>query len=113
LLATPVPPGGRSGSQEAEASGPADAAVLDPTAWGTLTAGLDAAKAVRRAGQAVAIAAGAGPPEETLPLDLAVAVGAEAVCLGPPTAGRATALLNRLLRIEAVLGLAACYGETT
>ncbi len=112
LLATPVPPGGRSESQEAEAPCPA-AAVLDPTAWGTLTAGLDAAKAVRRAGQAVAVAAGAGPPEETLPLDLAVAVGAEAVCLGPPTAGRATALLNRLLRIEAVLGRAACYGETT
>ncbi|HAN31075.1 MAG TPA: phosphopyruvate hydratase [Myxococcales bacterium] len=76
---------------------------------GTLSETLDAIEMAQRNGFGAVISHRSGETEDTTIADIAVATGAGQIKTGSLSRGERTAKYNRLLRIEAELGLAARY----
>lgn len=72
---------------------------------GTLTETFEVIKVARQGGLKIVISHRSGETNDTFIADLAVAVGAEYVKFGAPARGERVAKYNRLLEIEAGLGL--------
>jgi enolase len=89
--------------------GSANAVLIKLNQIGTLSETLDAIAAARSAGWGAVISHRSGETEDTTIADLAVATGAGQIKAGAPARGERTAKYNRLLRIEAELGVSARY----
>jgi len=87
--------------------GAANALLLKPNQIGTLTEALDAARFAQRSGYQVVVSGRQGIDEEDLIPDIAVALNAGQIKIGPLPTRRAK--YNRLLRIEEELGNNARY----
>lgn len=81
------------------------AILVKPNQVGTLTETLEVIKVARQGGLKIVISHRSGETNDTFIADLAVAVGAEYVKFGAPARGERVAKYNRLLEIEAGLGL--------
>jgi enolase len=83
----------------------ADAVVIEPDRFGTLSEALGAIES----GAGVLLAPHRAETEDTTIADLAVGVGAGRLKAGPPCRGEHVAKYNRLMRIEEALGDDALY----
>ena len=95
----------RKGQRE----GAANAVLIKPNQVGTLTETLAAVEAARSGGFASVVSHRSGETEDTTIADLAVATGCGQIKTGAPARGERIAKYNRLLRIEAELGVGARF----
>ena len=89
--------------------GVANSLLVKVNQIGTLTETLDAIDLARRSGYSSVISHRSGETEDTTIADLAVATGAGMIKTGAPARSERVAKYNRLLSIEADLGVAAVY----
>ena len=87
----------------------ATALLVKPNQIGTLTETLDAISTARGAGWSTILSHRSGETEDTTIADLAVATNAGQIKTGAPSRSERVAKLNRLLRIEDLLGDRAVY----
>jgi enolase len=87
----------------------ATALLVKPNQIGTLTETLDAITTARGAGWSTILSHRSGETEDTTIADLAVATNAGQIKTGAPSRSERVAKLNRLLRIEELLGDRALY----
>jgi enolase len=87
----------------------ATALLVKPNQIGTLTETLDAISTARGAGWSTILSHRSGETEDTTIADLAVATNAGQIKTGAPSRSERVAKLNRLLRIEELLGNRAIY----
>ena len=87
----------------------ATALLVKPNQIGTLTETLDAISTARGAGWSTILSHRSGETEDTTIADLAVATNAGQIKTGAPSRSERVAKLNRLLRIEELLGDRALY----
>jgi len=87
----------------------ATALLVKPNQIGTLTETLDAISTARGAGWSTILSHRSGETEDTTIADLAVATNAGQIKTGAPSRSERVAKLNRLLRIEGLLGDRALY----
>lgn len=87
----------------------ATALLVKPNQIGTLTETLDAISTARGAGWSTILSHRSGETEDTTIADLAVATNAGQIKTGAPSRSERVAKLNRLLRIEELLGDRAIY----
>jgi enolase len=87
----------------------ATALLVKPNQIGTLTETLDAITTARGAGWSTILSHRSGETEDTTIADLAVATNAGQIKTGAPSRSERVAKLNRLLRIEELLGDRAVY----
>ena len=87
----------------------ATALLVKPNQIGTLTETLDAISTARGAGWSTILSHRSGETEDTTIADLAVATNAGQIKTGAPSRSERVAKLNRLLRIEELLGDRAVY----
>jgi enolase len=87
----------------------ATALLVKPNQIGTLTETLDAISTARAAGWSTILSHRSGETEDTTIADLAVATNAGEIKTGAPSRSERVAKLNRLLRIEELLGNRAIY----
>jgi enolase len=87
----------------------ATALLVKPNQIGTLTETLDAINTARGAGWSTILSHRSGETEDTTIADLAVATNAGQIKTGAPSRSERVAKLNRLLRIEELLGDRALY----
>lgn len=87
----------------------ATALLVKPNQIGTLTETLDAISTARGAGWSTILSHRSGETEDTTIADLAVATNAGQIKTGAPSRSERVAKLNRLLRIEEMLGDRAVY----
>ena len=87
----------------------ATALLVKPNQIGTLTETLDAISTARGAGWSTILSHRSGETEDTTIADLAVATNAGQIKTGAPSRAERVAKLNRLLRIEDLLGDRAVY----
>jgi len=87
----------------------ATALLVKPNQIGTLTETLDAMSTARGAGWSTILSHRSGETEDTTIADLAVATNAGQIKTGAPSRSERVAKLNRLLRIEELLGDRAVY----
>ena len=87
----------------------ATALLVKPNQIGTLTETLDAVSTARSAGWSTILSHRSGETEDTTISDLAVATNAGQIKTGAPSRSERVAKLNRLLRIEELLGDRAIY----
>ena len=87
----------------------ATALLVKPNQIGTLTETLDAINTARGAGWSTILSHRSGETEDTTIADLAVATNAGQIKTGAPSRSERVAKLNRLLRIEELLGDRAVY----
>ncbi len=87
----------------------ATALLVKPNQIGTLTETLDAINTARSAGWSTILSHRSGETEDTTIADLAVATNAGQIKTGAPSRSERVAKLNRLLRIEELLGDRAVY----
>jgi enolase len=87
----------------------ATALLVKPNQIGTLTETLDAIRSARSAGWSTILSHRSGETEDTTIADLAVATNAGQIKTGAPSRSERVAKLNRLLRIEELLGDRAIY----
>lgn len=87
----------------------ATALLVKPNQIGTLTETLDAISTARGAGWSTVLSHRSGETEDTTIADLAVATNAGQIKTGAPSRSERVAKLNRLLRIEELLGDRALY----
>jgi enolase len=95
--------------RQAVGEGVGNAALVKLNQIGTVTETLEAIASAREGGFRVVVSHRSGETEDTTIADFAVAVGAEFIKTGAPCRGERTAKYNRLLRIEAELGVSASY----
>lgn len=81
-----------------------NAVVIKPSKVGTISETMESIKAAKDQGLSIIVSQGSGETLETLIVDLAVAVGANYVRLGPLNRGERTCKYNRLLDIYHQLG---------
>ena len=93
--------------------GVANSLLVKVNQIGTLTETLDAIDLARRSGYSSVISHRSGETEDTTIADLAVATGAGMIKAGAPARSERVAKYNRLLSIEADLGVAAVYAGRT
>ena len=91
----------------------ATALLVKPNQIGTLTETLDAISTARGAGWSTILSHRSGETEDTTIADLAVATNAGQIKTGAPSRSERVAKLNRLLRIEELLGDRAIYPGRT
>ena len=87
----------------------ATALLVKPNQIGTLTETLDAISTARSAGWSTILSHRSGETEDTTIADLAVATNAGQIKTGAPSRSERVAKLNRLLRVEELLGDRAVY----
>jgi len=87
----------------------ATALLVKPNQIGTLTETLDAISTARGAGWSTILSHRSGETEDTTIADLAVATNAGQIKTGAPSRSERVAKLNRLLRVEELLGDRAVY----
>lgn len=87
----------------------ANALLVKPNQIGTLSETLGAIGASRSAGWSAILSHRSGETEDTTIADLAVATNAGQIKTGAPSRSERVAKLNRLLRIESILGDRAVY----
>jgi enolase len=87
----------------------ATALLVKPNQIGTLSETLGAIDAARGAGWSAILSHRSGETEDTTIADLAVATNAGQIKTGAPSRSERVAKLNRLLRIESILGARAVY----
>ena len=87
----------------------ATALLVKPNQIGTLTETLDAISTARGAGWSTILSHRSGETEDATIADLAVATNAGQIKTGAPSRSERVAKLNRLLRIEELLGNRAIY----
>lgn len=87
----------------------ANALLVKPNQIGTLSETLGAIDASRSAGWSAILSHRSGETEDTTIADLAVATNAGQIKTGAPSRSERVAKLNRLLRIESILGDRAVY----
>ena len=87
----------------------ATALLVKPNQIGTLSETLGAIEAARGAGWSAILSHRSGETEDTTIADLAVATNAGQIKTGAPSRSERVAKLNRLLRIESILGARAVY----
>ena len=93
--------------------GVANSLLVKVNQIGTLTETLDAIDLARHSGYSSVISHRSGETEDTTIADLAVATGAGMIKTGAPARSERVAKYNRLLSIEADLGVAAVYAGRT
>ena len=91
-------------------AGVANSILIKVNQVGTLSETLDAIGAAQAAGYGAVVSHRSGETEDTVIADLAVGAGTGRIKAGAPARSDRTAKYNRLLRIEAELGTAACFG---
>ena len=89
----------------------AGAILIKPNQIGTLTDTLQVIHTAAGAGMSYIISHRSGETEDTTIADIAVAMGAPFIKTGAPCRSERVAKYNRLLRIEAALGVGARYGR--
>jgi enolase len=87
----------------------ATALLVKPNQIGTLSETLGAIGAARGAGWSAILSHRSGETEDTTIADLAVATNAGQIKTGAPSRSERVAKLNRLLRIESILGARAIF----
>jgi enolase len=95
--------------EEGIVRGVANSILIKVNQIGTLSETLRAIELARRAGYSAIISHRSGETEDTTIADLAVATGAGMIKLGAPARSERVAKYNRLLEIEAELGVGARY----
>ncbi|MBQ9773654.1 MAG: phosphopyruvate hydratase [Clostridia bacterium] len=96
--------------KEGIARGAANTVLVKPNQIGTLSETLNVIAAAQDAGYRYIPSHRSGETEDTTLSDLCVSVNAPLIKTGAPCRSERVAKYNRLLRIEASLGAAACYG---
>ena len=96
--------------KEGLARGAANTVLVKPNQIGTLSETLNVIAAAQDAGYRYIPSHRSGETEDTTLSDLCVSVNAPLIKTGAPCRSERVAKYNRLLRIEASLGAAACYG---
>ena len=91
-------------------AGVANSILIKVNQVGTLSETLDAIGAAQAAGYGAVVSHRSGETEDTVIADLAVGAGTGRIKAGAPARSDRTAKYNRLLRIEAELGVAARFG---
>jgi enolase len=91
----------------------ATALLVKPNQIGTLSETLGAIGAARGAGWSAILSHRSGETEDTTIADLAVATNAGQIKTGAPSRSERVAKLNRLLRIESILGARAVFPGRT
>lgn len=88
----------------------ANAILIKPNQIGTLSETLDVIHTAKEAGYRFIISHRSGETEDTTIADIAVATGAPFIKSGAPCRSERVAKYNRLLRIEAALGIGGHFG---
>lgn len=97
--------------REGIARGAANAVLVKPNQIGTLTETLDLIHTASENNYKYILSHRSGETEDTTIADIAVAVNARYIKAGAPCRGERVCKYNRLLRIEASLGVRERYGE--
>lgn len=93
------------------ANGEGNAVLIKPNQIGTLSETLSVIRIAHRAGYRCIVSHRSGETEDSTIADIAVATNCGYIKTGAPCRGERTAKYNRLLKIEAMLGTSAIYGE--
>jgi enolase len=91
--------------------GAANTILIKPNQIGTLSETMDVVALARSAGYEYILSHRSGETEDTTLADLSVALGSPFIKTGAPCRGERTAKYNRLLAIEAGIGVGASYGR--
>lgn len=91
--------------------GIANAILIKPNQVGTLSETLEVMRYAQRMGYKTIVSHRSGDTEDTFIADIAVGMNAGYIKCGAPCRSERVAKYNRLLRIEAQLGLGAVFGE--
>ncbi len=92
-------------------NGEANAILIKPNQIGTLTETMSVIELAKEHGYRTVISHRSGETEDTTIADIAVAMNAGYIKTGAPCRSERTSKYNRLLKIEAMLGESARYGE--